>query len=63
MSLVGFSSKEENIDENSQGEWLIVKGNYEYRRCNTPSPLRLGLSHFFFYNKIFAKIHKVYQST
>jgi hypothetical protein len=26
-------------------------------------PLRLGLSHFFFYNKIFAKIHKVYQST
>jgi hypothetical protein len=31
--------------------------------CNTPSPLRLGLSHFFFYNKIFAKIHKVYQST
>jgi hypothetical protein len=33
------------------------------RLCNTPSPLRLGLSHFFFYNKIFAKIHKVYQST
>jgi hypothetical protein len=32
-------------------------------RCNTPSPLRLGLSLFFFYNKIFAKIHKVYQST
>jgi hypothetical protein len=31
--------------------------------CNTPSPLRLGVSHFFFYNKIFAKIHKVYQST
>jgi hypothetical protein len=31
--------------------------------CNTPSPLRLGLSLFFFYNKIFAKIHKVYQST
>jgi hypothetical protein len=31
--------------------------------CNTPSPLRLGLSPFFFYNKIFAKIHKVYQST
>jgi hypothetical protein len=31
--------------------------------CNTPSPLRLGLSHFFFYNKIFAKIHKFYQST
>jgi hypothetical protein len=26
--------------------------------CNTPSPLRLGLSPFFFYNKIFAKIHK-----
>jgi hypothetical protein len=33
------------------------------RHCNTPSPLRLGLSLFFFYNKIFAKIHKVYQST
>jgi hypothetical protein len=32
------------------------------KRCNTPSPLRLGLSLFFFYNKIFAKIHKVYQS-
>jgi hypothetical protein len=31
--------------------------------CNTPSPLRLGLSPFFFYNKIFAKIHKIYQST
>jgi hypothetical protein len=31
--------------------------------CNTPSPLRLGLSPFFFSNKIFAKIHKVYQST
>jgi hypothetical protein len=31
--------------------------------CNTPSPLRLGLSLFFFSNKIFAKIHKVYQST
>jgi hypothetical protein len=31
--------------------------------CNTPSPLRLGLLPFFFYNKIFAKIHKVYQST
>jgi hypothetical protein len=30
--------------------------------CNTPSPLRLGLSLFFFYHKIFAKIHKVYQS-
>jgi hypothetical protein len=33
------------------------------KKCNTPSPLRLGLSLFFFYNKIFAKIHKVYQST
>jgi hypothetical protein len=31
--------------------------------CNAPSPLRLGLSLFFFSNKIFAKIHKVYQST
>jgi hypothetical protein len=31
--------------------------------CNTPSPLRLGLSPFFFINKIFANIHKVYQST
>jgi hypothetical protein len=33
------------------------------RACNTPSPLRLGLSPFFFSNKIFTKIHKVYQST
>jgi hypothetical protein len=33
------------------------------RMCNTPSPLRLDLSPFFFYNKSFAKIHKVYQST
>jgi hypothetical protein len=34
-SPVGFSSKEKkNIDENSQGEWLVVKGNYECRRSN-----------------------------
>jgi hypothetical protein len=37
--------------------------SHPYTACNTPSPLRLGLSHFFFSNKIFAKIHKVYQST
>jgi hypothetical protein len=29
-SLVGFSLKEKkNIDENSQGEGLVVKGNYK----------------------------------
>jgi hypothetical protein len=38
-------------------------GWFDHPQCNTPSPLRLGLSLFFFYNKIFAKIHKVYQST
>jgi hypothetical protein len=41
-----------------QNKQLLFEQN-----CNTPSPLRLGLSPFFFYNKIFAKIHKVYQST
>jgi hypothetical protein len=35
-SPVGFSSKEKkNIDENSQGEGLVVKGNYERGRSNT----------------------------
>jgi hypothetical protein len=46
------------FSEPSSSPWLL-SGVY----CNTPSPLRLGLSLFFFYNKIFAKIHKVYQST
>jgi hypothetical protein len=41
---------------------LQMKDNI-FKDCNTPSPLRLGLSLFFFSNKIFAKIHKVYQST
>jgi hypothetical protein len=43
--------------------WDLVELPERKRKCNTPSPLRLGLSLFFFYNKIFAKIHKVYQST
>jgi hypothetical protein len=40
-----------------------IASTHSEASCNTPSPLRLGLSLFFFYNKIFAKIHKVYQST
>jgi hypothetical protein len=63
------------VTEPSVNRWLppkadFVKINWDAavetkrgRICNTPSPLRLGVSHFFFSNKIFAKIHKVYQST
>ena len=32
--LLAFYERKKNIDENSQGEWLVVKGNYEHRRSN-----------------------------
>jgi hypothetical protein len=60
----GFDEEEDwgSIVKNRRGGRFGEARNCEVM-CNTPSPLRLGLSHFFFYNKIFAKIHKVYQST
>jgi hypothetical protein len=59
--------KKREINAQGRGRRRRVKQRETEKRrrkkCNTPSPLRLGLSPFFFYNKIFAKIHKVYQST
>jgi hypothetical protein len=33
-ALLAFHQRKKNIDENSQGEWLVVKGNYECGRSN-----------------------------
>ena len=29
-ALLAFHQRKKNIDENSQGEWLVVKGNYKH---------------------------------
>ena len=31
-ALLAFHQRKKNIDKNSQGEWLVVKSNYEGRR-------------------------------
>jgi hypothetical protein len=33
-ALLAFHQRKKNIDENSQGEGLVVKGNYEHERSN-----------------------------
>jgi hypothetical protein len=33
-ALLAFHQKKENIDENAQGEGLVVKGNYKHGRSN-----------------------------
>jgi hypothetical protein len=68
-----YITNDKDTDEDLPGEvpnfdgedvdYIDFLGSDNILNCNTPSPLRLGLSLFFFYNKIFAKIHKVYQST
>jgi hypothetical protein len=39
-ALLAFHQKKKNIDENSQGEGLFVKGNYERKRSNNMGDLK-----------------------
>ena len=34
-ALLAFHQRKKNINENSQGEWLVVKGNHERGRSIT----------------------------
>ena len=33
-ALLAFHQRKKNIDENFQGEWLVVKGNYKHGRSS-----------------------------
>jgi hypothetical protein len=39
-ALLAFHQRKKNIDENSQGKWLVVKGNYEHGRSNNRDDLK-----------------------
>jgi hypothetical protein len=39
-AMLAFHQRKKNIDENSQGEWLVIKGNQECRRSNNRGDLK-----------------------
>jgi hypothetical protein len=39
-ALLAFHEREKNINENFQGEWLVVKGDYERGRKNNKGDLK-----------------------
>jgi hypothetical protein len=39
-ALLAFHQREKNIDENSQGEGLVVKGNYKHGRSSNNVDLK-----------------------
>jgi ribosomal protein RSM22 (predicted rRNA methylase) len=39
-ALLAFHEREKNINENFQGEWLVVKGDYEGGRKNNKGDLK-----------------------
>jgi hypothetical protein len=38
--VLAFHQRKKNVDENSQGEGLVVKGNYEHGRSNNKGDLK-----------------------